>query len=90
MTIKPLCPIMTIGFNPPETGKRDMRLCTSDCAWYNINTKECCLITIAKIVENQETMINNISDYIGDILYEKGIEYEYDLGYNETDEFDSD
>lgn len=43
---KKYCPIMVIGFNPPEKEKdTDPRLCHPDCAWYN-EVDETCSINI--------------------------------------------
>ena len=51
MASKIFCPIMTIGFGPPETGKRDLRLCMKDCAWYNVQNEDCILNVMADSLE---------------------------------------
>lgn len=51
MSSKTFCPIMTIGFGPPETGKRDLRLCMKDCTWYDIAEEKCKINVISEYLE---------------------------------------
>lgn len=45
---KKLCPILLIGFPAPEEGKRDLRRCTEECAWYDEASKQCGIETCAE------------------------------------------
>lgn len=74
MASKTFCPIMTIGFNPPEEGKRDLRLCKKDCTWYDVSENRCQISIIADNLQALETHTSDISDYIGDMmLYNQGV-----------------
>lgn len=66
MSSKTYCPIMTIGFSPPEEGKRDFRLCMRDCAWYDVSAEKCKINVIA---EHLEYIISCV-DVPGDDDYE--------------------
>ena len=68
MAAKTFCPIMMIGFNAPEKGQRDLRLCTKDCMWYHIKQEKCVIPLIAETLENLEMITNDISDYAADAL----------------------
>lgn len=70
--MKNFCPIMAIGFPPPDKGKRDMRVCQKDCNWYN-TTEECCNINL--IAERLE-YLNSITNDIGQMVSEME-HYEY-------------
>lgn len=48
---KPLCPILLIGFNPPEEGQRDLRRCTNECALYDEIEEQCSIKTCAQYLE---------------------------------------
>lgn len=44
----PYCPLMMIGFNPPEKkNDKDMRKCHPDCTWFNEVEETCNLNVIA-------------------------------------------
>lgn len=57
---RPLCPILLIGFPAPEEGKRDLRRCSSECAWYDDNLDQCLLKTMTTNLEDISTVV---SDY---------------------------
>lgn len=63
MSNKTFCPIMTIGFNPPEKGKRDLRLCMKDCAWYDVADDTCKINKIAEHLEYINAAIDGIGEY---------------------------
>ena len=90
MTTKTFCPIMTIGFEPPEEGKRDNRICMKDCAWYDIKTQGCKINLLAATLENIEAVMNDISDTLIDAMSLGGNIYDYSVEtpYDE-EEFDS-
>ena len=70
MATKDFCPIMTIGFAPPEKGKRDNRLCNRDCAWYNLSEEECIIRTIADHLETIKTLADDIAYNTGNTPYD--------------------
>lgn len=72
---KTYCPILTIGFGPPEEGKRDLRLCMRDCAWYDVAEETCKLNVIAERLEYILTCV--------DTPPEVEDEYEYIPGFND-------
>ncbi len=74
MSSKTFCPIMTIGFDPPEKGKRDLRLCTKDCTWYNVSEEKCELNVISEYMISINTNISDVSDYLSDMALEKAME----------------
>ena len=76
MASKTFCPIMTIGFAPPEEGKRDLRLCMRDCAWYDCADETC---KVNKIAENLEYIMAAIEG-LGEPEYEP----EKPIGFDET------
>lgn len=39
--MKKFCPILAIGFPPPKTGEKDLRMCTETCAMYDIENDQC-------------------------------------------------
>lgn len=48
---KPLCPILLIGYPPPEKGEKDIRRCTEECAWYNKDRDLCSIPATNEILE---------------------------------------
>ena len=46
--MKLYCPILTIGFAPPEKNETDMRRCTEACAWFDKENNQCALKTCAE------------------------------------------
>ena len=85
MASKTFCPIMTIGFDPPEKGKRDNRLCMRDCAWYDPSEDKCCIKIIAEHISMIELHSSDMSDYLGDLVDkgEQDYEYSYPAGFDE-------
>lgn len=76
MANKVFCPIMTIGFNPPEEGKRDLRLCMKDCAWYDFNNETCKINVIAEHLEYLISSVDGIGEfYNGDFSAFEGKGY---------------
>ena len=71
MSNKTFCPIMTIGFEPPKEGKRDLRLCMRDCAWYDPAEETCKINVIADRMEYIEAALS------GGYAYEP-------IGFDET------
>lgn len=67
MASKTFCPIMTIGFAPPEEGKRDDRICMKDCAWYNLVEETCNINVIASLLEQMEVHESDTLDAITDL-----------------------
>lgn len=72
MANKTFCPIMTIGFEPPKEGKRDLRLCMKDCEWYDIAEEKCRITTIA---ENLEYLISAV----------EGVAYGFEGNYEDAE-----
>lgn len=65
---KPLCPILLIGFNPPEEGQRDLRRCNKECALFNEERDTCVLNALYEKLEEidiviQETAFGTYEDY---------------------------
>jgi hypothetical protein len=89
MSVKTYCPIRIIGFDPPEKGQRDMRLCTKDCAWYNVAESKCAVSIIAAGIDNIDAQLNDISDFTGDIAMSRitgGDDYDV-IGFDEEAEY---
>lgn len=66
--MKPLCPILLIGFNPPEEGQRDLRRCNKECALFNEERDTCVLNALYEKLEEidiviQETAFGTYEDY---------------------------
>ena len=85
MSAKTFCPIMTIGFNPPEKGKRDNRLCMRDCAWYDVQGETCKISIIAEAISNIDTQISDIADYAADVALQTLTEREFAYDNYEID-----
>lgn len=69
---KQFCPIMMIGFDPPKGDSIiDMRLCNSDCAWYDDVEEQCSIVTlktnVADMVDYSIAAINGTYEDYGDI-----------------------
>lgn len=73
--MKPLCPILLIGFNPPEEGQRDLRRCNKECALFNEERDTCVLNALYEKLEEldiiaQEALFgtyeDNYEDYYED------------------------
>lgn len=69
--MKPLCPILLIGFNPPEEGKRDLRRCNKECALFNEERDTCVLNALYEKLEEldiiaQEALFGTYEDYYED------------------------
>ena len=64
---RPLCPILLIGFNPPEEGQRDLRRCSTECALFNDDRDTCIFNAIYEKMEEldivmQETIYGTYED----------------------------
>lgn len=79
MNIKPLCPILLIGFPAPENGKRDLRRCTTECALFDEAQKQCCIKTCAEFIPV-------ISGQVDDLISLSGLF----APFEEDDNFDYD
>ena len=62
MMNKPLCPILTIGFNPPEEGQHDLRRCTKECALFDEDNAQCSIRTCAEKTNYVAGAIDEIID----------------------------
>lgn len=65
--MKPLCPILLIGFNPPEEGQRDLRRCNKECALFNEERDTCVLNALYEKLEEldivaQEALFRTYED----------------------------
>lgn len=65
--MKPLCPILLIGFNPPEEGQRDLRRCNKECALFNEERDTCVLNALYEKLEEldiaaQEALFGTYED----------------------------
>lgn len=61
--MKPLCPILLIGFNPPEEGQRDLRRCNKECALFNEERDTCVLNALYEKLEEIDITIQETSMY---------------------------
>ena len=68
--VKPLCPILMLGFDPPEEGQRDLRRCNQECALYDVTEDVCAIQATLEGIR----MLSNSIDSIPEMLYET-IEY---------------
>ena len=79
MKTKPLCPILTIGFAPPEEGKRDIRRCNKECALYDAEYDQC---SIVAILENLKYISGQLDDNLsllgGFVPFEDDETFDYD------------
>ena len=48
--MKKFCPILAIGFAPPKTGEKDLRMCTEACAMYNTESDQCSIKACAEML----------------------------------------
>lgn len=78
--MRPFCPILTIGFAPPEEGKRDLRRCTTECALYDIENDQCSIKSCAE-------MVNYISGQLDDNM---SLMSGYFIPFEEEENFDYD
>ena len=79
---RPLCPILLIGFNPPEEGQRDLRRCNKECALYDEDNNQCSIKTCAEFLPM-------ISGQLDDVISLSGDCYPYedeDFDYNPTEQ----
>ena len=63
---RPLCPILTIGFNPPEEGQRDLRRCHKECALYDGQEDTCAIQACLESIR----MLNTSIETIPEMMYE--------------------
>ena len=56
------CPIMTIGFAPPESNMPDPRKCRKDCAWYDENNESCFIVNIAEDLQHIKATTSDLVD----------------------------
>lgn len=84
MASKTFCPIMMIGFNPPEEGKRDMRLCNKDCAWYDIVDETCKVNKIAEQIEYLTATMEGIGEAYYDPIGISEEPWDDPYGYSKT------
>ena len=62
-----ICPILAIGFNPPENpNEEDVRVCTEDCEWYDEGEEQC----VTHSILDQITALASDFGYIADMLSE--------------------
>lgn len=59
---KPLCPILTIGFEKPEEGQRDLRRCTEECMLYDEMEDTCAINALLEEVRMLNTAMYDTSD----------------------------
>lgn len=75
---RPLCPILTIGFAPPEEGKRDMRRCSTECAMYDESEEQCSIKTCAEMFRYISGQVNDLGMIAeGFIPFEDDDTFEY-------------
>lgn len=76
---RPLCPILLIGFPAPEEGKRDLRLCTDECALYDEDNKQCSIRTCAEKIPVISGQIDDLISLTGAFSsFEEYEDYDYD------------
>lgn len=79
MKTKPLCPIFTIGFAPPEEGKRDIRRCSNECALFDHEEEQCAIKTCAEMMRYISGQLDdNMSMLGGFIPFEDDETFDYD------------
>lgn len=72
---KPFCPILMIGFDPPEKETdTDPRVCNINCNWYNRDDK-CCLL------QSLHEDLTELIDYTCAATVERRME-DYDIDYD--------
>ena len=62
------CPIMTIGFAPPNKGEQDNRTCKKDCVWYNEDEEVCKIDNIMESLQRIEVTTSDLLDITADTL----------------------
>lgn len=73
---KPLCPILLIGFPAPEEGKRDIRRCTNECAWFNADGDCCSIKHTADMIEDFLVVMSE--GYLPSFYPDEEESYEFD------------
>lgn len=79
---KPFCPILLIGFPAPEEGKRDLRRCTKECAWYDSDNDCCQITTLSDLLSSISSTTGEITTAIYDQAYPIGLDESYDFDPN--------
>lgn len=77
---RPLCPILTIGFAPPEEGKRDLRRCTTECALFDEENDQCSIKACAEMMKYISGQLDdNMSMLAGSFIpFEDDETFDYD------------
>lgn len=78
----PLCPILLIGFNPPEKGQRDLRRCTDECALYDEEREQCSIKSCCEILADIPDTIVDISQ--GYYAFGEDENFEFDANTYKT------
>lgn len=66
------CPIMTIGFAPPDSkNEDDLRYCMTDCMWYNKEEDNCNINILVNRLEESQTVTVDLFDSIADLTLQK-------------------
>lgn len=76
---QPLCPILLIGFNPPEEGQRDLRRCNKECALYDEGSDQCSIKTCAEFITTISGQIDDLISLSGAFIpFEEDDNFDYD------------
>lgn len=79
MKLKPLCPILLIGFPAPEEGKRDLRRCTEECALFDEENKQCSIRTCAEFIPVVSGQVDDLIAISGAFVpFEDDENFDYD------------
>lgn len=81
---RPLCPILLIGFNPPEEGQRDLRRCSTECALYDEANKQCSIKTCAETITTVSGQLDDLIALQDAFVPFEEFEDEDDYTYNAT------
>lgn len=76
---EPYCPILTIGFAPPEKGQRDLRRCTKECAWYDVDEDCCAIISSLETLSGINSMLAELETFMFDMNYNDNPVIHYEI-----------
>ena len=74
-----LCPILLIGFNPPDEGQRDLRRCNTECAMYDEQNDQCSIKTCAEFLTDISGQVDDLISLSGAFIpFEEDENFDYD------------
>ena len=77
--MKKFCPILTIGFAPPKTGGKDLRMWTEACAIYGTESDQCSIKACAEMLTYISGQLDDNMSILADafVSFDDEDEYSY-------------